>query len=214
MFGIIKKMFIILLINMVNGSNHTKCVLMSNQKCLIQTTLINLHPHEYSQEFPYYPFAVKLDRCVGSCNTLNDLSNNAYVPNKTENLNLTVFNMITGINESKTLTRHIACECKCRFDGRKCNSDQWWNNDKCQCECKKHHVCEKDYVWNPATNSCENEKNLASIIGDSAIVFDKVKESCDKDTEAEARSNDETNFNENKATCKTQIFYIFYFHFY
>ena len=37
------------------------------------------------------------------------------------------------------------------FDGRKCNSDQWWNNDKCRCECKKCHVNEKDYVWNPAT---------------------------------------------------------------
>ena len=36
--------------------------------------------------------------------------------------------MITGINESKTLAKHISCEYKCRFDGRKCNSDQWWNN--------------------------------------------------------------------------------------
>ena len=36
--------------------------------------------------------------------------------------------MITGINESKTLTKHISCECKCKFDGRKCNLDQWWNN--------------------------------------------------------------------------------------
>ena len=32
--------------------------------------------------------------------------------------------MITGINESKTLTEHISCKCKCRFDGRKCRSDQ------------------------------------------------------------------------------------------
>ena len=31
----------------------------------------------------------------------------------------------------KTLTKHISCECKCKFDSRKCNSDQWWNNDKC-----------------------------------------------------------------------------------
>ena len=26
--------------------------------------------------------------------------------------------MITGINESKTLTKHISCKCKCRFDGK------------------------------------------------------------------------------------------------
>ena len=28
---------------------------------------------------------------------------------------------------------------------KKSNSDQWWNNNKCQYECKKRHVCEKDY---------------------------------------------------------------------
>ena len=107
--------------SIVNASNHTKCVLLSDQKCMIQPAFINLYPNEYSQEFHYYPFSVKLDRCVGSCNTLNDLSNKVCVPNKTEDLNLSVFNMITGINESKTLTKHISCECKCKFDERKCN---------------------------------------------------------------------------------------------
>ena len=49
---------------------------------MIQPTRINLHP-EYRQEFHYYPFAVKLDRGVGICNTLNDFSNKVCVPNKT-----------------------------------------------------------------------------------------------------------------------------------
>ena len=62
-------------------------------------TLIDLYSHENSQEFPYSPFVVIFDRCVGSCNSLNDLSNKVCVPNKTEDLNLSVFNMITGINE-------------------------------------------------------------------------------------------------------------------
>ena len=93
---------------------------------MTQLTLINLHPIKYGQEFHYYLFSVDLDRCVGSCNTLNDLC----VSNKTEDLNLNVLNMIIGINESKTLTKHISCKCKCRFEGKKCNSYQWWNNDK------------------------------------------------------------------------------------
>ena len=33
MFGIIKKMFIVLLNSIVNASNHTKCIFLSNQKC-------------------------------------------------------------------------------------------------------------------------------------------------------------------------------------
>ena len=96
-----------------------------------QPTLINLHTNKYSQEFHYYPFVVKLDKCVGSWNTLNDLSEKICVPNKTEDLSLSMFIMIAGINELKTLAKHISWKCKCRFDGRKCNSDQWWNNDKC-----------------------------------------------------------------------------------
>ena len=92
---------------------------------MTQHTLINVHPNGYSEEFPYYPFALKLDRCVGSCNTLNDLSNKVCVPNKREDLGLSVSIMITGTHEWKTLTKHISCECECKFDGRKCNSDQW-----------------------------------------------------------------------------------------
>ena len=57
-----------------------------------------------------------------------------------ENLNLIVFNIITGINKPKTLTKHTSCECKCKFDGRSSNSDQLWNNDKCWCECKIMYV--------------------------------------------------------------------------
>ena len=82
--------------------------------------------------------------------------------------------------------------------GKKCNSDQWWNNNTCQCESKKHHACEKDYMWNPTTCSCENGKFLASIMDDSAITCDNIKESYNK----------ETNFNEKKATCNIQKFYI------
>ena len=74
---------------------------------MTQPTLTNLHPNKYSQEFYYYLFAVKLDICVGSCNTLKDLSDKVCVPNKTKDLNLSIFNMITRINESKTLTKQL-----------------------------------------------------------------------------------------------------------
>ena len=94
-----------LLASIVSASKHAKCVSLSNQKREIQPNLMNLHPNEYSQEFHYYPFAVKLDRCVRSCNTLNDLSNKLCFPNKTKDLNALVFNMITGKNQSKILTK-------------------------------------------------------------------------------------------------------------
>ena len=88
MFKLIKKISTWLLISIVNASNHTKCLSLSIQKCMIQPTLISLHSNKYSQECCYNPFMVKLNRCVVTCNTLNDLSNKVCVPNKTEVLNL------------------------------------------------------------------------------------------------------------------------------
>ena len=60
---------------------------------------------------------------------MNYLVNKVYAMNKTEDLNLSVFNMITGINESKTLTKRISCECKSKLDETKCKSNQWCDND-------------------------------------------------------------------------------------
>ena len=88
----------------------------------IQSTFIDLRPNEYTQGLRCYPFLVKLERCVGSWNTFNDLSIKVCVPNRTGCLNLSVFNMVTVITESKTLTKHISWKCKC--DVRKCNSNQ------------------------------------------------------------------------------------------
>ena len=49
-----------------------------------------------------YQFAVNSDRCIRSSNSLNDLLNRVCVPNKTEDLNLSIFNFIAEIDESKT----------------------------------------------------------------------------------------------------------------
>ena len=61
---------------------------LDNQQWMIQLTLINLHPNEYTQGLRYYPFALNLDRSMGSCNVLNNLSNKVCIANKTEDLNL------------------------------------------------------------------------------------------------------------------------------
>ena len=119
------------------------------------------------------------------------MSNKVCFPNKTEDLNLSVFNVITGINESKTLAKHISCECKCKFNGRKCS----------RCECKKHHVCEKDHIWNPATSSCKNGKYLASIIDNLVIKCDEIRE-------AEIKTAVQHILIKINITCKTQNFNI------
>ena len=66
--------------------------------------------------------------------------------------------MITRINGAKTLVKHISCDWKPIFNSTTCNSDQKWNNNKCQCECKNCRTCTKDYSWNPSTCICEHGK--------------------------------------------------------
>ena len=56
MFVVILKIFVVLLSNIVNGSNRTKCVSLNNEKCMIQPTLVNLHPNETVKNFATIPF--------------------------------------------------------------------------------------------------------------------------------------------------------------
>ena len=66
MFGIIKQMFMGLLISIFNASNHIKSVSLNNQICMIQPTLISSHPKEYIQDYHNYLFAAEFDRCARS----------------------------------------------------------------------------------------------------------------------------------------------------
>ena len=77
---------------------------------------------------------VNVNKYVGSCNTLDDRSNKVCIPNEIEDLSWHVFNMITGTNESRTLTKHISFKYECQFDSKKCNLNQKWNNHGCQCK--------------------------------------------------------------------------------
>ena len=65
--------------------------------------------------------------------------------------------MATGINESKTLIKHISCNCR-----SKSNSKQKWNNGKCQCgykKTRKHCVCEEVDACSPSIYACEYDKD-------------------------------------------------------
>ena len=115
MFGFIEKIsvgslsFSGSLARIVNASNHTKCIVLNNQPCKARPTLIKLNPDEYNQGLHYYSFMVNLDRRDVNGNTLDDPSDKKFVPNRTEDVNSSVFNMITTINKSKTLKNHISC---------------------------------------------------------------------------------------------------------
>ena len=88
---------------------------------------------------------------------------------KRASVNLTKFNMINEqIDKSKTLIKHISCECRCELDGKNCTYKQICYNDKFQGEYKKqikHHAYKEDYPKNRRTfaSECKKDCNLCRI---------------------------------------------------
>ena len=102
------------------------------------------------------------------------------VPKETKTIYVKAFDMITNKNEAKAMTKHISCDCKCKFNSKTCNTKQKWSDKTCKCECK-NYKCGKDYNWNPSTCVCENNKYLKTIADTSVtecyeiiIVIDNV----------------------------------------
>ena len=75
--------------------------------------------------------------------------------------------MITNKDEVKAITKHISCDCKCKFNSTTCNSKPKWKNKTFQCECKNFPKCEKYYRLDPSTGISENSKCLKSVIDTS-----------------------------------------------
>lgn len=54
-------------------------------------------------ELYYYPFIISIIRCNGSCDTFKDQFGKVWMSIKMADVNLKLFNMIKGVNESKTI---------------------------------------------------------------------------------------------------------------
>ena len=72
---------------------------------------------------------VSLDKCGAKCKILViRVTYDPYVilcvPNKTKDVNLKVFNMITEIKASRLLAKHVSCDCKFKFDGENFSLNQ------------------------------------------------------------------------------------------
>ena len=63
----------------------------------------------------YYPFIISLDNCNGGFNVF-DLLTKIWVPSKTKDVNVKLFNILTRRNGTKTLVAHISCDCKCKIN--------------------------------------------------------------------------------------------------
>ena len=143
--------------------NALKCVPMNNQECKVRPEIININ----SNEALFYPFSVKISKCSGICNNINDSYAKLCVPNVSKNMNVKAFNLISRTNETRYIKWHETCKCRCIPDASICTNKQRWNEDKCRCECKElidKGICDKGFNCNPS--NCEFECDKSCDVGE------------------------------------------------
>ena len=101
--------------------NSLECVSMNNQEYKIRTEIINLNNNN---EPILYPYSIKINRCKGSCNAINDPYAKICVPDQIQNTNVKVFNLMSRANETRHIKWNKTSKCKCRLDARICNDKQ------------------------------------------------------------------------------------------
>ena len=74
---------------------------------MARPAFIDLNLDGNNKRLRRYTFMISL-YCGGSCDTSDDLSIIIHAPNKMEDVNLNVLNMLRERNESKPLSKHIS----------------------------------------------------------------------------------------------------------
>ena len=140
----------------LSSVNSLKCVSMNNQEYKVRPDIGN------SNESVFFPFSIKISKCGGSCNNINNPYAKLCVPDTVKNSNAKVFNLMTRTNETRYIKWHETCKCECRLNASVCNNKQCWNKDKCRCECKElidKGVCDKGLIWKPSDCGRECDKS-------------------------------------------------------
>ena len=103
-----------------------------------------------SNETLFYPFIVSVNKCGRCCNIIDDPCARVCVPDNVKNMNVKIFNVMSGVNKTRFLVQHKSCKSKCALNKSVRNSNQKWNYDECQCKCKELYdwgSCKYDYIW-------------------------------------------------------------------
>ena len=151
MFGFVEQVFFTAIAfvsyNILNV-NSLEFVSMNNQDFKTRTKIININ----NNELVFYRFSIKVDKCSGSCNNINDPYAKLCVPDVVKNINVKVFTLMSFSNQTKLIEWRETCKCKCRLDASGCNNKQRGNKDKCMCDCREElsdkERCDQGFIWN------------------------------------------------------------------
>ena len=82
----------------LSSVNSLEYISTKNQECKSRTEIVNIN----SNDPIFYPFRVKVNKCNGNCDNINDPYARICVPDDVKNLNVKVFNLMILTNETQT----------------------------------------------------------------------------------------------------------------
>ena len=140
--------------------NALECVSFVNQKCMPRPKIRNVI---YGiGEALFYPYNVLVNKCSGSCDTLDNPMSKICVPNVIKRVNMQVYNFLMRLNQTRNVLWHESRNCVCKLNSSVCNNKQIWNSSTCRCDCNEDFAgiinCNKGYMWNPSTCECQCDK--------------------------------------------------------
>ena len=191
-FSFPKKVFVLGLTVLSSSiTDALNCISINNQGCKVRPEIVDVS----SNNPIFYPFRIKINRCNGNCNSINDPYAKICVSDIVKNLNVKVFNLMSRTNETRPIKLHETCKCIFRLNKIICNNKQKWNKDQCRCECKElidKGLCDKGYIFNPrnckyecdkSCNTsqyldyldCKCKKKIIDLIVEKCTEYDKTK---------------------------------------
>ena len=112
-----------------------ECLSVTNQKCMPGPKILDVN--EGVGEALLYLYNVLVNKCSGSCDTLDDHMAKLCVPNVIKSVNMKVYSFLMRLNETRNVLWHESCKCVCQLNSSVCNSKQIWNSDTCSCGCNE-----------------------------------------------------------------------------
>ena len=103
------------------------CISMKNQEYKIRPQVININ----SNNPIFYPFSIKINKCSGNCNNINNPYAKICVPDIIKNSNVKVFNLMSRTNGTRFIEWHEKYKRESKLDVIICNNKQRWNKNKC-----------------------------------------------------------------------------------
>ena len=107
-----------------NFTNALDCISMKNRECKVRPEIIYININININNPMFYPFSIKVNKCSGNCNDINDPYVRICVPDVIKDVNVKVFNLIPRTNETRFIEWHEQCKCTCRLDAIICNNKQ------------------------------------------------------------------------------------------